>query len=71
VFQWSARFPLLAVAIDQDRLEAAAEHAHRMLDNTQQPLLPDVRKALEDAIPAGSRDAYRPAVDVARKYGYT
>jgi predicted ATPase/class 3 adenylate cyclase len=71
VFQWSARFPLLAADIAQDRVESASEHARRMLDQTQHPLVPDVEAALEAAANAGSRDAFRRTIDLARTYGYT
>jgi predicted ATPase/class 3 adenylate cyclase len=71
VFQWCARFPLLAVDVEQDRLESAAEHARRMLDESQQPLPTDVRVALEESTRIGSRDAFQRAVELARNYGYT
>jgi predicted ATPase/class 3 adenylate cyclase len=64
VFQWSARFPLLALDVEQDRLESASEHARCMLDDSQQPLPADVRAALES-------QAFRDAVELARNYGYT
>jgi len=63
VFQWTARFPLLAVAVERRRLDAVAEQARAMLDDSQQPLAPEVRAKLR----AG--DA-RAAVELARTYGY-
>jgi hypothetical protein len=38
VFQWTARFPLLAAAVERRRLDAVAEQTHAMLDESQQPL---------------------------------
>ena len=71
VFQWSARFPLLAVDVEHDQLDSALEHARRMLDESQQPLIPDVGAALEEATRTGSPDAFRRTVDRARNHGYT
>ena len=71
VFQWSARFPLLAVDVERNRLESATEHARAMLDERQQALIADVRAALEDAARTGTREALLRAIDVARWHGYT
>jgi hypothetical protein len=71
VFQWSARFPLLAVEVERDRLESATAHADVMLDESQQPLRADVREALEHALRTGSREGFLRAIEVARRYGYT
>jgi tetratricopeptide (TPR) repeat protein len=70
VFQWSARFPLLAAEIRQGLLEPAADHARRMLDETQQPLVHDVRVVLEEALATGELGAFRRAIELARTYGY-
>jgi predicted ATPase/class 3 adenylate cyclase len=70
VFQWSARFPLLAVDVEQDQLESASEHGRRMLDHRQQPLIPEVGSALEEATRTGSREAFRRSIDLARTHGY-
>jgi tetratricopeptide (TPR) repeat protein len=64
VLQWTARFPLLAVAVERRRLDAAAEQTRALLHDSQQPLAPDVRARLE----AGDAPA---AVRLARTYGYT
>jgi predicted ATPase/class 3 adenylate cyclase len=64
VFQWTARFPLLAVGVERQQADAALEQAHAMLDDSQQPLLADVRAALESG-------AFAQAVELARKHGYT
>jgi hypothetical protein len=41
-----------------------------MLDESQQPLAPEVREALAVAVRTGSREAFWHAVDLARRYGY-
>lgn len=71
VYQWSARFPLLAVDVERGRLESAAAHAHAMLDASQHPLRTDVREAVEEVLRNGSRATFQHAIDVARRYGYT
>jgi hypothetical protein len=71
VFQWTARFPLLAVDVARDRLDSATEHARAMLDEAQQPLTTDVQAALEDATRTRSRTALAQAIGLARRYGYT
>jgi predicted ATPase/class 3 adenylate cyclase len=70
VFQWTARFPLLAADVERGRLESAAEHARAMLDASQQPLPADVGAALERALAAGTPAAFRAAVEQARAGGY-
>jgi len=64
VFQWTARFPLLAAELERGRTAAAAEHAAFLLDPSQQPL-PD---ELAAAIRAGELGA---AVEHGRALGYT
>jgi predicted ATPase len=71
VFQWSARFPLLAADVAQNRLDYATEHARVMLDEHQQPLTEDVRAALEGAARTPTREAFLRAIDLARTHGYT
>jgi tetratricopeptide (TPR) repeat protein len=71
VFQWSARFPLLAVDIGLGRIESATAHARFMLGEAQQPLPPDVRAALEEAVQAETTDAFEHAIVVARSDGFT
>jgi hypothetical protein len=70
-FQWSARFPLLAVAVERNRLACASEHARAMLDQGQQKLPLEVRQILKGATQAGSREAFLEAIDVASQLGYT
>jgi len=71
VFQWTARFPLLAADVEQQRLDSAVEHARRILDENQQPLPAEISGALEDAAGTGSFAAFRRAVELARSRGYT
>jgi predicted ATPase/class 3 adenylate cyclase len=70
-FQWTARFPLLAVDVARDRVESALEHATFMLGEHQQALPEDVRAALTEATRAGTREAFAHAVDLGRRLGYT
>jgi predicted ATPase/class 3 adenylate cyclase len=69
-FQWTARFPLLAVCFERDEFEAAARHAAAMLDETQQPLPPELESVLQDALDLGSRQAFSRALDLAKASGY-
>jgi predicted ATPase len=71
VFQWSARFPLLAVDVGQGRIESAAAHARFMLGEAQQPLPPDIRAALEKAARTQTAEAFEHAIVVARSEGFT
>jgi predicted ATPase len=64
VFQWTARFPLLAVDVERQRPDAALEHVRAMLHESQQPLAPEVRAGLESGRLAD-------AVTLSREHGYT
>ena len=64
VFQWTARFPLLAAELERGRTAAAAEHGSFLLDPSQQPL-PD---ELAAAVRAGALAA---AIELGRPLGYT
>ncbi len=70
VFQWSARFPLLAVDAERGTLDSAAAHAEAMLDERQQPLPGDVQEALQIALERRTREAFQGAVELARVGGY-
>ena len=70
VFQWTARFPLLGVALGRGDVDLALEHAHAMLDPRQQPLPLEIAAAIETAVATGRADDFRSALDVARPYGY-
>ena len=71
IFQWTARFPLLAVDVARDRLPSAAGHALRMLDESQQPLPEEVKTTLRVALERETREAFGKAVEAARPAGYT
>ncbi len=62
-FQWTARWPLLAVAIGRGDLAAAREHAGAMLDPAVQPLPDQLADALE-------QDDFERALELAREPGY-
>ena len=64
VFQWTARFPLLAVDVERQRRDGALAHARAMLEESQHPLAPAVRASLESGSMAD-------AVRLARAHGYT
>ena len=69
VFEWTARFPLLGVAVARDEIEAAREHARAMLDPDQQPLLPEIDVVLRAAVHGDGAELVR-ALEVAASLGY-
>jgi hypothetical protein len=76
-FHWTALWPLLAMALDGDRLSDALEHAQAMLDPMQQKLPQTMESALESAIQAGEtgqpeevRACLQRAVETAWESGY-
>ena len=76
-FHWTARWPLLAVALAQERVAEALDHARAMLDPQQQQLPEALEAALEQALQtgeAGKKEAARPhlqrAVELAQETGY-
>jgi hypothetical protein len=70
VFQWNARFPLLAVYLARGDGEAALEQARAMLDPSQQPLPEDVRELVEAADGAGDPGVLARALELARAGGF-
>ena len=61
-FQWAALWPLLAVAAARQRWAEAAQHAHALVDPSQQPQPAELQQALERACSAweeGQPDAAR------------
>jgi predicted ATPase/class 3 adenylate cyclase len=66
VFEWTARFPLLGVAVARGDLDSAEAHARAMLDSSQQPLPQELAAALE----AGSQDGFARALELARASGF-
>ena len=70
VFQWTARFPLLAAAVREGDVDEAVKQAETMLDERQQPLPDELRMSLEAALRAPSLSAFEPALALARSAGY-
>ena len=71
VFAWTARFPLLGVAVERGELEEAGEHARAMLDPAQQPLPDELATVLEQAAATGwGPDEFSGALELARARGY-
>jgi len=65
-FEWTARFPLLGVAVARGDLDSAGEHARAMIDPSQQPLPDRLARALE----GGAEDCFASALELARETGY-
>jgi class 3 adenylate cyclase/tetratricopeptide (TPR) repeat protein len=55
-FQWTALWPLLAFAVEQNQLDQAVEYGRRLLKPEQQRLPDGVVAALDDAIKASERN---------------
>jgi hypothetical protein len=70
VFQWTARFPLLAVELDEGNVPAALEHARAMLADSQQPLPPDLHATLAEAVEHSEPARLQAALELARRLGY-
>jgi hypothetical protein len=51
-WEWTARLPLLAVALEDGRIDDGKEQARAMLDPQQQPLATDVETAMREAVGA-------------------
>lgn len=64
VFQWTARFPLIAAELERGRTAPAADHAAFLLDASQQPLPEELAAALRDG-------TLERAVALGRPLGYT
>jgi tetratricopeptide (TPR) repeat protein len=76
-FQWAALYPLIAVALAEDRLSEVISHARALLDPTQQRLPEAMTALLEEAVEAWERDeteATRACLDrvltLAQELGY-
>lgn len=70
VFQWAARFPLLAADVARGRLESARTQAAAMLDPSQQPLPNELVELLRAAL-AGGDNRFELAVERGRRDGYS
>ncbi len=69
VFEWTARFPLLGVAVARDDLDGATAHARGMLEQTQQPLPDEIAAALQQTLDGGD-GTFAAALELARRGGY-
>jgi len=76
-FQWTARLPLLAASLGQNRLPDAAGHAQAMLHPEQQRLPPDLTMHLEQAVAAWQHEDHieaaarlRQAIQLAQESGF-
>nr|MBA3584920.1 hypothetical protein [Gemmatimonadota bacterium] len=73
-FQWFARWPLLALAVEAREPEEAAEQARALLDESQQPPPSRVAALLETAIINGGEradmDHLAEAIRSATEMGY-
>ena len=76
-FQWMARLPLLAVALDRDQVPEAVEHARALLDLQQQKLPEPLDTAVAAAVAAAGQEApevthgrLARVVQVAQETGY-
>jgi DNA-binding SARP family transcriptional activator len=76
-FQWTALWPLIAVALAQDRADEASACAQVLLEGTQQPLPDPLTAAVEQAIGAqeegeseGARSCFEQAIELAQAMGY-
>lgn len=76
-FQWAALWPLLTLAVTQDRLPDAIDYARQLIAPVQLRLPDEITKALEDAVREGEQDQaekarehLEQAVGMARETGY-
>jgi tetratricopeptide (TPR) repeat protein len=77
MFQWLARFPLIAVALDRNRTPDAVEYARGLLEPAQQALPGTLEASLEGAIeawergePEAARTHFDRAIELAQEMGY-
>jgi tetratricopeptide (TPR) repeat protein len=77
MFQWLARFPLIAVALNRDRTPDAVEYARGLLEPAQQALPGTLEASLEGAIeawqrgePEAARTHFDRAIELALEMGY-
>jgi hypothetical protein len=76
-FHWTARFPLLAMALSREQIPEALNHARALLDPQQQKLPDPLEAALEAAIQAGEEEGAKAAtqhlehaIQIAKEMGF-
>ncbi len=76
-FHWTARLPLLAVALEKEAVPEALDHARALLDPQQQRLPQLLEAALEEAIqveddgqPEATRSRLQQSVELAKDLGF-
>jgi len=76
-FQWAALWPLIGVALAQDRADEASAHASALLESTQQPMPDGLAVVVENAIEAHqegdaewARTCLGKAMELAQETGY-
>ena len=76
-FQWTALWPLIGVALAQDRADEASGHARALLESTQQPMSDGLAVVVENAIeahnqgdPERARACFGQAMELAQEMGY-
>ncbi len=76
-FSWPGLWPLIDIALTEDRLAEAIDHAQTLLRPQEQRKLPELETALQDAIrafesdqPHVARTALEHAVALAKEMGY-
>jgi hypothetical protein len=77
MFQWLALYPLISIALDQDRIPDAMEYARGLLEPAQQALPGPLQTAFEDAIeaweagePKATRTHLSRAIELAQEMDY-
>jgi len=77
VFQWTARFPMMAVALAEGNLAEAITHVQAVLDPTQQKLAEELTAVLQSTLitwkrqqPAQTAELLAQAITLAQKFHY-
>ena len=70
VFQWTALFPLVGVAVERGKLDEAMVHAAALLDPSQQSLPVELESALRVAVEEGGAKQLSTVLELARPLGY-
>jgi tetratricopeptide (TPR) repeat protein len=76
-FHWTALWPLIAIAVERNQLDKAAQYAYALLKPDQQHLSEDLTVTLESAMNAVrdnqleiARQGFRKALELAQEIGY-